>query len=235
MRTTWSDRRPIRLCSSAIAMKRSGAMIPVSGCSHRASTSNPMIAPVRRSTCGSKKGTNWSCSSPKRMPCSISLCAISSRSIPASNHIGRAERALRAWSIAMSARRSRSGMLMPCGLADDMPRKAPTWINLPCSSSGSVTARSSRSASRERFAAVVDRAPATANSPPLSRASAAARRALRRQRRRQAAQHRVADVIAVAVVDRLEAVELDRQDRDLRAARRGRGGSARPGRRTPCG
>ena len=55
------------------------------------------------------------------------------------NHIGRAARALLAWSMAMSARRSRSGILLSLGQADDRPKKAPTWIYLPCSSIGVVT------------------------------------------------------------------------------------------------
>ena len=106
-------------------------------------------------------------------------------------------------------------MLLPCGLADDRPRNAPTWIYLPCSSSGLVrhgAAASPRpSASCCSSIAISDREFAAAQ--PRQRALG---RHFGRQRRRQPAQHGVADVIAEAIVDRLEAVELDRQDGDLR-------------------
>ena len=52
------------------------------------------------------------------MPCSISPCAISARSMAESNQIGRTTRPLFAWSSAMSARRSRSGTRISAAGAD---------------------------------------------------------------------------------------------------------------------
>ena len=51
---TCSDRRPIRPISSATGIKTSGPISPESGWIQRASTSNPTMSPVARSTCGSK-------------------------------------------------------------------------------------------------------------------------------------------------------------------------------------
>ena len=150
------------------------------------------------------------------MPCSISPWAISARSMPSSNQTGRATRPLRAWSSAMSARRKQVGdadLARPAPTA--MPTKAPTWIQLAVDLERPGHAlQASASASSLGAAALPSRgdASAIANSSPLRRATTgsvgrAARSALRRS---SAASRR--HVIAVAVVDRLEAMELERDD-----------------------
>ena len=152
-----------------MGMKRSGGMMPASGCLQRASTSKPVISLVRRSTCGSKKGTNCSCSRPKRMPCSISPCASNARSIAESNQIGRMVRPVFAWSRAMSARRSRSGTRISAAAAAAMPAKAPTWIILPSISNGRVVRRRSDSTCFSAWsrASIVRRLAIANSSPPM--------------------------------------------------------------------
>ncbi len=98
-----------------------------------------------------------------------------------------------------------------------MPTKAPTWTSRPSASIGRVIARSSRSASCSASAKRVARGTARRSrirrrpgarpgrpAPPICSSD-----------RGDHPQHLVADIIAVAVVDRLEAVELERQDDQL--------------------
>ena len=210
-----SESRSITPISSAIGMKRSGGMIPASGWRQRARTSKPVISPVRKSTCGSKKGTNCSCSRPKRIPCSISPWAIKARSIAESNQIGRMVRPDLAWSSAMSARRSRSGTrISPTG-GGAMPAKAPTWIIFPSISNGRVV---TEAAPRPSFPQLRGhrrhRRLAMANSSPPVRAITAPSPAFSRIVPATAAKHRIAGVIAVPVVDRPEAMKLQGNDQD---------------------
>ena len=108
------------------------------------------------------------------MPCSISLWAIRARSIPASNQTGRVTRPLLAWSIAMSARRSRSGMLDSPAAADAIPAKALTWISRSLSRNGRVTECKTASAVISALASPsAARVNAIANSSPLRRATTA--------------------------------------------------------------
>ena len=171
------------------------------------------------------------------MPCSISLWTISARSMPSSNHTGRAEQLDLARSSAMSARRRKSGIWPSLGSDAAIPTKAPTWTSRPSASIGRVTARSSRSAS------------CSASREPVPRYGQGDREFVAGKPRDQVAgpgqllerrsdhpQHLVADVIAVTVVDRLEAVELQRKDDQLHGPR----SPARlaqflaAGRRSPC-
>ena len=144
------------------------------------------------------------------MPCSISLWAISSRSMPASNHIGRAERPTGRgpWRCRRGAASREFGLVR---VRPGNPKEGPD-LNLPLFPRSGASLPQQRSAStRPRQA--LSTPPRDANSPPTSRApSGRARRPL--QRSRDHPKHTVANVIAVAVVDRLEAVKLERQDDD---------------------
>ena len=141
------------------------------------------------------------------MPCSISLWATSARSIPASNQTGRATRPLRAWSIAMSARRMMSGMRTSAAGAEAMPAKAPTWMIRSSNKKGRATARSTPSAPLRRGGVPSGAsASATANSSPLRRPITASASELVEQRVRDRLQQAVAGLIAMLIVDRLEAV-----------------------------
>ena len=191
-------------------------MIPVSGWFHRASTSNPAIVARREVDLRLEIGHELVVLEPEA-DALLDLALGDQLALhPLSNHIGRAARALLAWSMAMSARRSRSGMLIVrCGLADDRPRKAPTWIYLPCSSSGVVTRRSNCFGQRRALPALVDRHQhgELAAAQPRERGVGGN---VDVDASRQSPQHGIADVIAEAVVDGLEAVELEREDRELR-------------------
>ena len=137
-------------------------------------------------------------------------------------------RPLLAWSSAMSARRSRSGMRTSVAGADgDAGEGADLDQRARRSRTAAVTACSIASASALDFAACsASSASATANSSPLKPGDqSASGRAPRSSAAAIDPQQRVADVIAVAVVDRLEAVELEREDRPAAGRVRPRAGA----------
>ena len=130
-----------------------------------------------------------------------------------SNQTGRAARPLRARSIAMSARRRRSGILAVDAAAEAMPAKAPTWMIFSSNSNGRVTIRSTASASSSaRPIAPPASDKATANSSPLSRASTASGTEFVGKRDGKRFQQAVAGLIPVLVVDCFEPVHLDGND-----------------------
>ena len=101
-------------------MKRSGETIPVSGWSHRASTSNPVIVAGAQVDLRLEEGQELVMVEPEA-DALLDLALRDQLALHPAVEPQRARRArpLRAWSMAMSARRSRSGMLVPCGAADD--------------------------------------------------------------------------------------------------------------------
>ena len=120
-----------------------------------------------------------------------------------------------------------------------MPAKAPTWMIRSSNVNGRVTARSTASAicSACRLHRPAASSSAIANSSPLRRRDRRPRgRALRPEAPAIALQQPVADLIAVLVVDRLEPLDLERDDDQLLAPAPAAPAQARRrGRRSPCG
>ena len=101
-----------------------------------------------------------------------------------------------------------------CSGKSAMPTLASTWTRMP------PTAKERSSAARSRSPAVLADASSpgastTANSSPPSRASVSSSRRSSLQARADLAQHLVARVVAERVVELLEAVEVDQQQREL--------------------
>ncbi len=121
--------------------------------------------------------------------------------------------------------------------AEAMPAKAPTWMIRSSNSKGRVTVRRTASASSSaRPIAPPASARATANSSPLSRASTASGPSSSVKRDGKRLQQPVAGLIAVLVVDRFEAVDLERDDDQVITPRCGFGAKlGRVGPRSPCG
>ena len=119
--------------------------------------------------------------------------------------------------MAMSARRSRSGTRRPRPAPRRCRRRRRPGSLARRSSNGRVIAReqSLRRPARLCAASSSASASAMANSSPLSRAIAASASVPIQRSPGDRAQQLIADFIAVAVVDRLEAVDLDRKDDQL--------------------
>ena len=154
---------------------------------------------------------------PKRMPCSISLWAMSARSMPASNQIG-PRRAAALGMVHARYRRAGAGQEFgpPLPAPRAIPAKAPD-LDHPLVDRKGVESRRAARLRRIRSARAISlgaSASAIANSSPLKRARSQCRGPARRSSDDgNRPQQLVADVITVAVVDRLESVNLDRKDR----------------------
>ena len=108
---TCSDRRPISADLLGDRDEDVGPITPDSGWFQRASTSKPTISPVARSTCGSKIGNELAVLEAEA-DALLDLALGDQRALHAGVEPDRPRDAAAAcaWSIAMSARRRRSGM-----------------------------------------------------------------------------------------------------------------------------